>query len=253
MSNAFARTGRTGRTFGPAADVAAAVAGFEAAAITLCAAFMHADAHTQQGILESYLALDLPDPGCLDALSSAAALAYAAAAVIGTDTMSAPQVARTQPLFSPVLWMQEPCFTSNHSERNLSTYTEAPGMPDDERMTDAELRMVREFLGLPLDWLAAHLGVEVLTLRSWEDGHEPIPDGARLAILELEISTARVVTYEIQQLLDASEVEAVTFRSDAEYRAAFPDVFVPASWHRAVVARVSQEVPGLAVTYPPSA
>ncbi len=36
-------------------------------------------------------------------------------------------------------------------------YADPPGMPDDERMTDAELRVVREHLGLTGDALAAHL------------------------------------------------------------------------------------------------
>jgi hypothetical protein len=40
------------------------------------------------------------------------------------------------------------------------------------------------------------------------------------------------------------------YRSDEEYHAAHPEVPFPASWHRAVVARIAQEVPGLAIAYP---
>jgi len=42
----------------------------------------------------------------------------------------------------------------------------------------------------------------------------------------------------------------VTYRSDEQYHAAYPEIPFPASWHRAVVARIAQEVPGLAIAYP---
>ena len=39
--------------------------------------------------------------------------------------------------------------------------------------------------------------------------------------------------------------------TDAEFRAAHPEVSFPASWHRQVVARIAQEVPGLSIAYAP--
>jgi hypothetical protein len=44
----------------------------------------------------------------------------------------------------------------------------------------------------------------------------------------------------------------LTYRSDAEYHAAHPEIPFPAAWHRAVTARVAQEVPGLAIAYAPT-
>lgn len=41
----------------------------------------------------------------------------------------------------------------------------------------------------------------------------------------------------------------MTYRSDADYHRAHPQARYPASWHRAVVARVAQEVPGLSIVY----
>jgi hypothetical protein len=129
-------------------------------------------------------------------------------------------------------------------------YTDPPGMPEDERMTDAEFRVVREYLGLSGDWLAGHLGVSGRTVRHWEAGKYPIPDGVRLAMEELEARTAEFVTGVITALLDLPDPGAITYRSDAEYHAANPEIPFPASWHRAVVARVAQEVPGLPIVYP---
>lgn len=130
-------------------------------------------------------------------------------------------------------------------------YADPPGMPGDERMTDAEFRVVREHLGLTGDWLAAHLGVSPRTVRHWEQGKYAIPDGVRLEIEGLERRTGEFISGIIPQLLDMPEPGVLTYRSDAEYHAAHPEIPFPAAWHRAVVARLAQEVPGLAIAYPP--
>ncbi|WP_331754291.1 hypothetical protein [Streptomyces sp. NBC_00826] len=46
----------------------------------------------------------------------------------------------------------------------------------------------------------------------------------------------------------------LTYRTDTEYHAAHPEIPFPASWRgtaprRAAVARIAQEVPGLAIAY----
>lgn len=128
-------------------------------------------------------------------------------------------------------------------------YTDPPGMPDDERMTSAELRVVREFLGLTPEWLAAHLNVSARTVRHWEQGKYAIPDGVRLEIEDLERRTGEFVSGVIDALMDLPDPAVVTYRDDAEYHAVQPTIEFPASWHRAVVARVAQEVPGLSVHF----
>lgn len=128
-------------------------------------------------------------------------------------------------------------------------YSDPPGMPEDERMTPAEFKVVREFLGLTGDWLAAHLGVSPRTVRHWEQGKYAIPDGVRLVIESLEARTGAFVTQSVVKLMDLPDPGVVTYRDDAEYHAAHPDVEFPASWHRAVVARVAQEVPGLSIVF----
>jgi hypothetical protein len=129
------------------------------------------------------------------------------------------------------------------------TYTDPPGMPEDERMTPAEFKVVREFLGLTGDWLAAHLDVSPRTVRHWEHGKYVIPDGVRLEIESLEARTGAFVAQVVVKLMDMPEPGLITYRDDAEYKAAHPDAEFPASWHRAVVARVAQEVPGLSIAF----
>ncbi|MGW3956236.1 helix-turn-helix domain-containing protein [Streptomyces sp. NPDC004752] len=129
------------------------------------------------------------------------------------------------------------------------TYTDPPGMPGDERMTPAEFKVVREFLGLTGDWLATHLGVSPRTVRHWEYGKYPIPEGVRLEIEDLERRTGEFVSGIIEQLMDLPDPGVITYRGDPEYHAAHPEIAFPASWHRAVVARVAQEVPALSIAF----
>lgn len=131
----------------------------------------------------------------------------------------------------------------------MTEYTDPPGTPEDERMTDAEFKVIREFLGLTGDWLAAHLGVSPRTVRHWEQGKYAIPDGVRLEMEDLEARTGEFVSGIIEKLMDLPDPGVITYRTDAEYHAAHPEVPFPASWHRAVVARIAQEVPALEIAY----
>lgn len=119
----------------------------------------------------------------------------------------------------------------------------------DDPMTPAEFRVVREYLGFTGDRLAEHLGVSSRTVRHWEAGRYAIPDGIRLEMEDLERRTGEFVAGVIERLNDMPEPGVVTYRDDEEYHAAHPEIPYPASWHRAVVARVAQEVPGLAIAY----
>lgn len=133
----------------------------------------------------------------------------------------------------------------------MTEYTDPTGMPEDERMTPAEFKVVREWLGLTGDWLADHLGVSGRTVRHWEQGKYAIPDGVRLELEDLETRTGEFVGGVVDQLMDLPDPGIITYRDDAEYHAAHPEVPFPASWHRAVCARIAQEVPGLSIAYAP--
>ena len=124
-----------------------------------------------------------------------------------------------------------------------------PGMPEDERMTSAELVVVLQYLGLPHEWLARKLGVQDRTVRRWVAGSHPIPDGVRLAIEGIEIQTAAFVATAVERLYDARDPGVLTYRSDADYRAHHPELDWPASWHRCAVARIAEAVPGLPIEW----
>lgn len=135
----------------------------------------------------------------------------------------------------------------------MTEYTDPPGMGADERMTGVELKTIREWLGLSGDWLAHHLEVTPRSVRHWEAGRSPIPDGVRLEVEHLEALTGRAVTAGVQALMDAPEPAVMTYYSDEQYRQREPDAAWPATWHRRVVARIAQEVPGLVIASPEAA
>lgn len=133
----------------------------------------------------------------------------------------------------------------------MGTCTDPPGMPEDERMTGVELKTIREWLGVSGDWLAAHLDVSSRTVRHWEAGRNATPDGVRLEVERLEAVTAQYVAAGVEALTGASDPAVVTYYSDEQYRHAHPEQEWPATWHRRVVARIAQEVPGLVIMSPP--
>lgn len=92
------------------------------------------------------------------------------------------------------------------------------------------------------------------TVRHWEQGKYRIPDGVREEIEHLEAATAQAVTAGVdtyRNMPDPAGVPLITYRSDDDYRAHHPEIRWPASWHRAVCARIAHEIPGLTIVYWP--
>jgi len=108
-------------------------------------------------------------------------------------------------------------------------------------MSPAELRMVRDYLGLTGEWLAAQLGVQLRTVRRWEHGQSSIPDGVREQMELLEGIAAETVGALVDALGSARDVVLTIPDGPADG--------YPAGWWRMIAARVAQEVPGLYVRY----
>ena len=120
--------------------------------------------------------------------------------------------------------------------------------PADEFMTPAKLRVVREWLGLTGEALSQVIGVQDRTIRRWEAGQVRIPDGARLDIERVGADADAEVAALVTQMSNAADVVALTYRTNAEFWAHRPELApFPACWHHAIVARVEQEVPHLAI------
>jgi len=119
-------------------------------------------------------------------------------------------------------------------------------------MTPAELLVAREFLGLNVEELAEFLGVQTRTVRRWHEGSYPVPNGVRERIEALEANAAMLVKIGVATQSDARNPCIVVYRTDAELWALEPDTRpFGARFHRAVTARIAEEVPGLAIIFPP--
>ena len=125
----------------------------------------------------------------------------------------------------------------------------APAEAGASPMSGAELRCLREWLGLTTRWLADHLGVAERSVHRWESGIREVPEGVASEVLRLSEITYGVLNGLIDQLLDVPEPGVYTYMSDADYRSHHPEQDWPASWHRALCARLADEVPGLRIVY----
>lgn len=122
----------------------------------------------------------------------------------------------------------------------------------DAQMTAAEFKVAREFLGLPGDWIAAHLlgvdrwtgepreerGIDPRMQRRWEQGAVPIPAWVRPQIEELQAIARGEVKRGIEELQASGDARVLTYFSTEHYRQYHPGAIYPASWHRAIVARI---------------
>ena len=114
-------------------------------------------------------------------------------------------------------------------------------LAEENPLTAAELRTVREQHGLTGDHMARLLGVNPRTVRSWEQGRDPIPGRIRPEIAELRQATDKAVA-DLAASVDGEEKpRLLTYRSDKEYEAANPRDRWSASWHRQVCARAAAQ------------
>ncbi|WP_139277862.1 hypothetical protein [Rhodococcus marinonascens] len=86
--------------------------------------------------------------------------------------------------------------------------------------------------------------------RSRMCGTTPVPNRVRVEIERLEATTAEAVDQMCRHLEEARDFEVRTFRRDAEVPE-FGGIQWPAAWHRAVCARVAQQISGLVIRFAP--
>ena len=122
-------------------------------------------------------------------------------------------------------------------------------------MSGAEFRCLREFLALSPEWLSEHFDVQERTIHRWStsDGDVPGEVAERMRLIARDTS-AYVST------LARTGGTVLTYRNDDQFQRSadisslptnhrqFAAIF-PASWHRAVAARVLHEQGGVAIDY----
>lgn len=125
----------------------------------------------------------------------------------------------------------------------------APAKTGAAPMSGAELRCTRECLGLTTRWLAQHLSVAERSVHRWEAETQRIPEGVADEVQRLSALTYEARSELTDKMFDLPEFCVITYRSDGDYRAHEPESDWPASWHRALCARLADEVTGLRISY----
>lgn len=115
-------------------------------------------------------------------------------------------------------------------------------------MTPAEFRCLYEYLGVTRPWVAQSLNVDEAEILRWEASADPVPASAAIDLNGL----ARVASELVHKL--ATDLQwggtITTYRTDAQFRAADPfGLNYPASWHRAIAARVADRTIDVKIRY----
>lgn len=110
-------------------------------------------------------------------------------------------------------------------------------------MTPAELKTLRESLGLTLQWVADRARVNLRTAQYWESGRQCAPADVCSMLLELE----RAVEAQVAAACGLAKASApqrvmlVRYRTDAELHQFRPEMAgLPASCHAALLARLQR-------------
>lgn len=118
-------------------------------------------------------------------------------------------------------------------------------------MTDAELRAVRESLGMPIRELAQVLRVKEESLTEMEHGGVPVPTDISDRIAKIESITEEYIDRLIIESKQRGFVE--TYRFNAEMAARVPELSSFGSmWHRSCALQVQAHT-NLPMRYPPRA
>lgn len=114
-------------------------------------------------------------------------------------------------------------------------------------MTPAELKTIRESLGLPVQWLAERANVQRRTVEYWEAGRSPVPSDVAALILKIDGQFAEATRQALAVVDEQTEkqgqppetVRLYRYRDDAELWQARPDMRgLPVTAHAALLARV---------------
>ena len=121
-------------------------------------------------------------------------------------------------------------------------------MTSSRALTAAEFRCLHDFLGLPVSWIAQYLNVSGDDVLGWGMGHSPVPTTAAVEIQSIAKMTADLVDQLARERQWGGSL--TTYRTDEAFRIADPfGLNYPASWHRAVAARVADRSVDVRIEY----
>lgn len=120
-----------------------------------------------------------------------------------------------------------------------------------EKMTSAEMKTLRESLGLPVQWLADQAGVKARTVQYWEAGRNAVPEDVALMLKSIDAQIWNIVGNAVSQIKEAAEMEGalpeqldlIRYRTDEDlwhYQPEFKPL--PATCHGMLLSRLTREI-----------
>lgn len=116
-------------------------------------------------------------------------------------------------------------------------------------MSPAELKSMREFLGLTLQWVADRAGVAPRTAQFWEAGRQRVPADVAHMLLQMDSDAQRIVIrtqYMVEDIIKQQgrppeAIMLLRYRTDADLWQFRPDMQGwPAMAHAAIMSRVQR-------------
>lgn len=122
---------------------------------------------------------------------------------------------------------------------------------DESPATPAEVTLTREYLGMTGDDLAARLGVNPRTVRSWEHGRDSVSGRVTVMLAQLRHEADAQVAAQVAQHAGQDAPELVTYRAKSPDAAVLPRRVQRhgTGWHRMVTARAAGQLPGARVSF----
>ena len=112
-------------------------------------------------------------------------------------------------------------------------------------MSGAELKTLREALGLPVSWLADRAGVRERTANYWESGKSQIPEDVAKLVTDLDKAFDERVSLAVRDYgkygAQDPEIVLVRYRTDEDLRRYMPEFAdLPATCHAALLNRAKK-------------
>lgn len=114
-------------------------------------------------------------------------------------------------------------------------------------MTPAELKTMREFLGLTLGWVADRAGVALRTAQYWESGRQRVPADVAQMLTDLDGLVDAIIQPLAQSVTSLApadrpaQIVLLRYRTDADLWDFRPDMAgLPASFHAAMLSRLQR-------------
>ncbi|TDW31008.1 helix-turn-helix domain-containing protein [Cryobacterium psychrophilum] len=112
---------------------------------------------------------------------------------------------------------------------------------DEDTVTAAEFKILRERLGVSGRWLADRVGVQDRQVRRWESGVAPVPADVVALIEGMDVAADKRADDIAREWRTGGPARMVSYRNDDEYWASDADAMErgePASYYRAILGRV---------------